>query len=70
MKNKILFFFIFTILFITNANAQSMADQFRADGKIYVVIAVAAVILSGIAVYLFLLDRKISKIEDELKNKN
>ena len=44
-----------------------MADKFRADGKIYVVIAVVIVILSGIFVYVARLDRKISALEKEIK---
>ena len=56
------------ISFAGQAQAQvEMADQFRADGKIYVVIAVVAVILTGIFVYLFRLDTKISKLEKQLK---
>ena len=43
-----------------------MADQMRADGKIWVVVAVIAVVFVGIIVYLVLLDRKISKIEKSL----
>lgn len=43
-----------------------MADRFRADGKIYVVVAVVLVILIGMFVYLVRLDGKISKLEKEL----
>ena len=43
-----------------------MADRFRADGKIYVVVAVILVILIGMFVYLVRLDGKISKVEKEL----
>lgn len=46
----------------------TMADTFRADGKIYVVVAIISVILAGLFVYLFSLDRKISKIEKEIKS--
>lgn len=42
-----------------------MADQFRADGKIYVVIAVLVTILLGIFIYLIRLDRKINHLEKE-----
>ncbi len=64
---------VFSLLFIlTNfvANAQAdveMADQFRADGKIYVVIAVISIILAGFFVYLFRLDRKVTNLENRLK---
>ncbi|BDD11238.1 hypothetical protein FUAX_36700 [Fulvitalea axinellae] len=47
-----------------------MADQFRADGKIYVVVAVMLVIFAVMAVYLIRLEKKASKIEaglEELK---
>jgi CcmD family protein len=52
----------------TNLFAQSdveMADGFRADGKIYVVVAVIAIVLVGLLAYLFSLDRKVSKLERE-----
>jgi len=35
------------------------------EGKIYVVIAVIGIIFVGLAAYLFQLDRKITKIENE-----
>lgn len=44
-----------------------MADSFRANGKIYVVIAVALIILLGLLLYVSRLDRKISKYEKEAK---
>ena len=42
-----------------------MADGLRANGKIYVVVAVVVTILAGILFYLISLDRKISRIEKE-----
>lgn len=48
------------------AQAQSaidMADVMRADGKIYVVVAVLLIIFLGLIGYLIHLDRKISKLE-------
>lgn len=44
-----------------------MADKFREEGKIYVVIAVILTILSGIIVYLVVLDKKISTLEKQVK---
>ncbi len=38
--------------------------------KIFVVVAVLALILTGIAGYLFTLDRKLRKLEKELKEKH
>lgn len=58
-------------LLIIQGQAQTveMADQFRADGKIYVVIAVILVILIGLFIYLFRLDRKTKNLEEELIKK-
>jgi hypothetical protein len=44
-----------------------MADQFRADGKIYVVIAVISVVLIGLFAYLFRLESKVSALEKRNK---
>ena len=42
-----------------------MADQLRANGKIYVVVAVLIVILLGLILYVARLDRKITRLEKE-----
>lgn len=47
----------------------AMADQMRADGKIWVVVGVIALIFAGIITYLIRLDSKISKVEKELNIK-
>ena len=54
--------FILLSLF-TKAQDVEMADKMKANGKIYVVIAVMLTILAGIVLYLVRLDRKISKLE-------
>jgi CcmD family protein len=46
-----------------------MADTFREEGKIYVVVAVIVTILLGTGYYLWTLDRKISKLEKELRER-
>ena len=38
-------------------------------GKIFVVVAVLAVILTGVFVYLFFIDRKVGKLEREIMEK-
>jgi len=54
----------------TAANAPvEMATGLYQSGKIYVVVTVVSVILVGIICYLTMLDRKISKLEKEIKNK-
>jgi CcmD family protein len=45
-----------------------MADQLRQDGKIYVVVAVVVVILVGLLLYLISLDRKVGRLEKELRD--
>ena len=47
-----------------------MADGMRAEGKIYVVIAIILIVLTGFIVYLVLLDRKVKKLEKLLENRN
>lgn len=39
------------------------ADVMRSNGKLYVVVAVVVTILIGLFVYVYSLDRKISKLE-------
>lgn len=43
-----------------------MADAMRESGKIYVVVAVILVIFVGLVIYLFTIDRKIKRVEDEV----
>ena len=42
-----------------------MADALRANGKIYVVVAVLSAMLAGLLFYVIRLDRKISRLEKE-----
>ena len=62
-------FLSFTLLLIGFlATAQSeveMADDFRGEGKIYVVVAVILIILIGVFIQLFRLERKVKKMEKE-----
>ncbi len=44
-----------------------MADAMRSNGKIYVVVAVLLIILAGLFLYLFLTDRKLTRIEHKNK---
>jgi len=52
-----------TISFAQDARPE-MADLMRSNGKIYVVVAVCLTILIGLFIYVFLLDRKISRLEN------
>ncbi|MEQ9468785.1 MAG: hypothetical protein RLN88_15350 [Ekhidna sp.] len=50
------------------AHAQvEMADDFRGEGKIYVVIAIILVILAGFFFMLFKLDKRSKRLEKEIK---
>jgi CcmD family protein len=69
MKAFLLLLVSITLSFTASAQASDieMADQFRADGKIYVVIAVVSVILIGLFAYLFRLEKKIADLEKRSK---
>jgi len=68
MNNKIIFITIALVLAAAQVNAETeMADTFRSNGKIYVVIAVLTTIFAGIFAYIVYLDRKITKIEKTTK---
>jgi hypothetical protein len=45
-----------------------MADTLRQDGKIYVVVVVLLTVLVGTILYLVMIDRKVSKLEKQLKD--
>ncbi len=54
------------LLFSLTAFAQTPVDDFfYSSGKIYVVIAILVIIFLGISLYLFRLDKKITKLEKE-----
>ena len=60
------------LLFIHSLVAQAqveMADNFRGEGKIYVVIAVILIILAGFFFLLFKLDRRAKRLEKEIEEK-
>jgi CcmD family protein len=62
---------LFTLLLVSiavKAESVEMAETMRSDGKIYVVIAVLAIILLGLIVYLITIDRKLGKLEKEINN--
>jgi cytochrome c biogenesis protein CcdA len=70
---KIALLFILSIstlnLFAQNG-AVPMADVMRSNGKIYVVVAVLLVILIGLIVYLFSLDKRLKMLEKKSIKKN
>lgn len=67
MKFKSLAFTIFfaalsLISFAQNQDIE-MADGLRSSGKIYAVVAVCLTILIGLFIYVYTVDRKISRLE-------
>lgn len=44
-----------------------MADTFRQEGKIYVVVAVILLLLGGLVVYTITIDRKVRRLEKDLE---
>lgn len=47
----------------------AMADNLRAEGKIYVVVIMILIVLAGLIFYLFLMDKKVKKLEKLLSDK-
>lgn len=69
--------FAFTLMMlITSLNlfAQNndieMADALRSNGKIYIVVISIVIILVGLLIYLFTLDRRLKMLEKKNSNKN
>jgi CcmD family protein len=67
---KKLTFLMFLLLSFTTVFAQSnaavtMDETLQSNGKIYVVVAIIAIIFVGLALYLFSIDRRLKKIEND-----
>ena len=45
-----------------------MADTMRSEGKIYVVVLIVAIVFTGLIIFAFNSDRKISKLEKEIES--
>jgi hypothetical protein len=71
MKTSVKLCAIILLLLTQPAMAQQveMADGLRAEGKIYVVVLIILIVLAGLISYLFLLDRKLNKLEKLLREK-
>jgi CcmD family protein len=71
------FFAPFIILLLTAAGSAAqetsqveMADTLRSNGKIYVVVTVLSIIFIGLIIYLIVIDRKVGRLEREMKNRS
>src|SRR5690606_15299892 len=67
MKKTILFLLLvingLMCSFAQSSTGVEMATGLRSSGKIYVVVAVLAVLFIGLAIYLFTIDKKLSRLE-------
>lgn len=65
---------LITVLFMApallRAQEPEMADGLRAEGKIYVLVAIILVILAGLIYFVLRLDNKISRLEREVQKKD
>lgn len=64
----LLFSLVFTFLIVNGQEKVEMADTMRSNGKIYVVVAVLAIILIGLFIFLINIDRKINRLEKQHKS--
>ena len=65
-SKKLILLFALTLISIAGFAQEKkveMADVMRSNGRIYVVVAVVLFILIGLILYVWRLDRKISKLE-------
>ena len=74
MKISKLFVWIFTFLapvtlFGQGSASVEMADTFREDGEIYVVVLVLVIILTGVILFLIRVNRRIFKLEKRIEKK-
>lgn len=70
MRKKLFLSLILSFLIFINSNAQNsnLEEMMYANGKIYTVAGVLLIILLGLIFYLIRIDKKVSKIEKEIKN--
>jgi CcmD family protein len=59
---------IFLFLALTVSGQSNSPDFMRSIGKIYVVVAVIIAIFIGIVLFLIYLDRKLTKLENQIKD--
>jgi len=75
MTKKIFVFIAFCSLLLTSlisfgqdSSAKvEMAEAMRSNGKIYVVVAVLAIIFTGLIIFLITIDRKVKKLEKQME---
>ena len=70
-KIKLLSTVALLLSFITSFGQQDvpMADNLRSEGKIYVVLIMVLIVLAGLILYLFMMDKKVKKLEKLLSER-
>jgi cobalamin synthase len=61
--------FFLVLIPVYGQSQVEMADHLRAEGKIYVVVAIVLIVLAGLIFYLFLMDKKVNKLAKMLSDK-
>lgn len=69
LKNILVFLFLISFHVLQAQQPVEMADTMRSNGKIYVVVGIILIILAGLFVYLFSLDKKVSRLEKNATEK-
>jgi uncharacterized membrane protein YqgA involved in biofilm formation len=69
MRRYLLLIFLSLTSIVASAQDAEMADGMRAEGKIYVVVAILSLILIGLIGYLILLDRKVTRLENKISER-
>jgi hypothetical protein len=67
-KTLSLLFFL-SLTTVWGQDRADMADTMRAEGKIYVVVAIIVIVLAGLIFYLFTIEKKIKKLEKLVSDK-
>lgn len=67
INRKIFVILLLHFLAITTYGQNTDADFMSSIGKIYVVVAVIVAVFIGIVIFLVYLDRKLTKLEDQIK---
>jgi CcmD family protein len=68
MKKFITLLLTLTTTQFLAAQSNTSEDFMRSMGKIYVVVAVIVVVFIGITIFLIYLDRKLTKLEHQIKD--
>ena len=69
MVNRITFLLLVMLTSIGMSAQSTLDETMHSSGKINVVIAVIAIILLGFFIYLFLIDRKVGRLEKRIESK-